>query len=59
MKTLERKSIINSMECMRNRGEFDGFEEENTDFNLCDDEELSYYRDNWIENQDMGYESDE
>lgn len=51
MNELERKTIINSMECMRNRGEFDDHAEEFLDFNLCNDEELSYYRDNWLEDQ--------
>lgn len=44
----QREDIIASLKEMQGRGEFDGFDEETMDFNKCDDEDLQYYHDEWL-----------
>jgi len=44
----QRESIIFSLECMQSRGEFNGFPEETMNFNECDNDDLEYYDNEWI-----------
>lgn len=51
MKGEERKEIIEKLEIMANHGQFEGYPENDMDFNELKDNELSWYRDNWFEGQ--------
>ena len=43
-----RKSIIKTLQEWQRTGAFDNFEESNMNFDKCEDDELIYYRDEWL-----------
>lgn len=46
-----RRNIIKSLQEWQRMGAFENFEENNMNFNKCEDDELIYYRDEWLMNE--------
>lgn len=48
----DREQIISTLEEMRQRGEFENQPEHSYNFEKLDSEELNWYKDNWLTDQD-------
>lgn len=48
LKSENRESIIKTLKEWQRTGAFENFEENNMNFNKCEDDELIYYRDEWL-----------